>query len=362
MGNVLLCAPGGTSDCAPAPPNNKEATKAALRNLLIRISPYFSNPDRILSLEFAKAFRRKRKAREHSNRKPRTVHKKRRTARIEVRKFQGGAERKSRDLIVVEEPLTIIWQPTDGPGQRLSATMRTPGEDNELAAGLLFSEGLLRQKGELEVLSFCASGGPNELNRIKAQLRLPSEEAQRRLAHRPSNATPQSACGLCAFDELSNPKALLQWAASAQPKNWARTVPGTELLHRALAHLESQAPTFAATGASHAAIIVDSKGELLAAAEDVGRHNACDKAIGALFLASKSRLEGAFQFPPESGLLFSSRLSFELAAKAVRAGAAWIASVGAPTHLAIELARECGMPAVGFLSQERHNSYSSSRI
>ena len=289
------------------------------------------------------------------------MHKKRRTARIEVRKFQGQEPRKSRDLVIVEEPLTVIWQSADGPGQKLLATMRTPGEDNELAAGLLFSEGLLRHKGELEVLSFCASGGPNELNRIKAQIRIPQEQAQHRLARRPSNSTPQSACGLCTFDELSNPKTLLQWAASAQPQNWARSAPGTELLHRALAHLESQAPTFLATGASHAAVIVDAKGDLLAAAEDVGRHNACDKVIGALFLASKTRGDGDFQLPPGSGLLFSSRLSFELAAKAVRAGAAWIASVGAPTHLAIELACGCGMPAVGFLSRERHNSYTSSR-
>ena len=288
------------------------------------------------------------------------MHKKRRTARFEVTKIQGEGEKRCRDTVVVEEPLTVIWQPLDGPGQRLSATMRTPGEDNELAAGLLLSEGLLRRKAELEVLSFCASGGPNELNRIKAQLRFGQEEALRRLSHRPSNATPQSACGLCAFDELSNPKALLGWAASAQPKDWSRTAPTRTQLHQALSHLEAQAPTFAATGASHAVVIVSPKGELLAAAEDVGRHNACDKAIGSLFLASKAR-DVDFQLPSGSGLLFSSRLSFELAAKAVRAGAAWIASVGAPTHLAIELARDCGLPAIGFLSQERHNSYSDSR-
>jgi FdhD protein len=257
---------------------------------------------------------------------------------------------------VVEEPLTILWQAEDGPSQRLSATMRTPGEDNELAAGLLFSEGLLRHRGEVEVLSFCVSGAPNELNRLRAKLRLSQAEANSRLAHRPSAALPQSACGLCGFDELSNPKALLKWAASARPSQTAAFEPETTLLHQALDHLAAQAPTFAATGASHAVVLVSSDGTLLAAAEDVGRHNACDKAIGAMLLANPSRSD-TFALPAGTGVLFSSRLSFELAAKAVRAGAAWIASVGAPTHLAIELARECRLPTVGFLTRQRHNLY-----
>lgn len=276
---------------------------------------------------------------------------------MQVRKVQAtGANLKKRDLLLVEEPLTVLWQALEGPVQRLAATMRTPGNDNELAAGLLFSEGLLWHKEELDQLSFCASGGPNELNRIRAQLRLNLDEAQRRLSHRPSASLPQSACGLCAFDELSNPGALLRWAASHRPASRSGFLPDTALLHQGLEHLKAQAPAFAATGASHAVAVMNREGRLLASAEDVGRHNACDKAIGQLLLGSQSPLQ-RFALPPDCGIVFSSRLSFELAAKAVRAGAAWIASVGAPTELAVELARTCALPTVGFLSFERHNVY-----
>ena len=281
--------------------------------------------------------------------------KKRKTVKLSTHKVVGDSRRRQRDLVVVEEPLTVLWQGTDGPVERMAATMRTPGEDNELAAGLLFSEGLLHQRDELEVLSFCASGGPNELNRLRAVLRFPHAEGQRRLAHRPSAGLPQSACGLCSFDELSNPKALLEWAASQRPTEVAPCQPEEALLHRALTHLHEQAPVFAATGASHAVVLVDPEGRLIASAEDVGRHNACDKAIGKLLLESKR--PGSFTLPSGVGLLVSSRLSFELAAKAVRAGAAWMASVGAPTHLAVELASACQTPLLGFCSTERYNVY-----
>lgn len=286
------------------------------------------------------------------------MHKKRRTARVHVQKFGPGdppGRLRERDLVVVEEPLTILWQASDGPGQKLAATMRTPGEDNELAAGLLFSEGLLQHRDELQALSFCVSGAPNELNRLRALLRLPHQVAERRLARRPSSGSPQSACGLCASEELSGPEALVKWALAGRPARAVGQAPEPAVLHAALDHLHRHAPTFDATGATHAVVVVSADGGLLAAAEDVGRHNACDKAIGALFLAGKG--VEAFALPPGAGLLFSSRLSFELAAKAVLAGAAWIASVGAPTHLAVELASRCGLPTYGFLSRERYNCY-----
>lgn len=283
------------------------------------------------------------------------VFKKRKTVRLSVSKVAPDGRHRARDLVVVEEPLTVLWQGTDGPVERLSATMRTPGEDNELAAGLLFSEGLLHHQGELEVLSFCASGGPNELNRLRAALRLSHAEGRRRLARRPSAGLPQSACGLCSFDELSNPKALLDWAAAQRPEEARSFSPPEDLLHQALDLLQREAPVFASTGASHAVVLVNSEGRLLSSAEDVGRHNACDKAIGKLFLNDKR--EQRFRFPEGTGVLFSSRLSFELASKAVRAGAAWMASVGAPTHLAVELAQRLSLPTMGFVSLRRHNVY-----
>lgn len=285
------------------------------------------------------------------------MHKKRKTLKLSISKVDQDGSKRARDLLVVEEPLTILWQATDGPVERLSATMRTPGEDNELAAGLLFSEGLLHHHQELDVLSFCASGGQNELNRLRAALRFSKAEAQRRLAHRPSSGMPQSACGLCSFDELSNPKALLNWARAQKPEGVEPVTPTRKLLDEALDLLGREAPVFAATGASHAVVILDSRGKLLSSAEDVGRHNACDKAIGKLFL--NGMRDEKFRLPAGTGMLFSSRLSFELAAKAVRAGVSWMASVGAPTHLAVELAQQCGTPALGFVGRERFNLYTS---
>ena len=285
------------------------------------------------------------------------MHKKRRTVKLSISKVSDASAKRERDLLVVEEPLTILWQGVDGPVERLSATMRTPGEDNELAAGLLFSEGLIWHRGELEVLSFCASGGQNELNRLRAKLRFPHAEAQRRLSNRPSSSMPQSACGLCSFDELSNPKALLNWASGQKAQGVEPLIPTRQLLDSALDLLEREAPVFTATGASHAVVIVDSEGKLLSLAEDVGRHNACDKAIGHLFLNWKP--EQKFRLPTGAGILFSSRLSFELAAKAVRAGASWMGSVGAPTHLAVELAQQCGVPAIGFVDRHRFNLYNT---
>ena len=218
---------------------------------------------------------------------------------------------------------------------------------------MLFAEGVLVSKRELHLLSFCAGGGVNELNRLKAELRISGTTVRERLGHRPSASLPQSACGLCSVDDLSNPEALLKWAADrfrATPVE-----PQPELLRKALEHLQSGCPIFAATGASHASVIIGSEGDALAAFEDVGRHNACDKAVGNLLLQQND--DSDFQLPPESGLLVSSRFSFELAQKAVAAGVAWMASVGAPTHLAVELAERCGVPMYGFLSRGRFNQY-----
>ena len=261
--------------------------------------------------------------------------------------------RRFKDTLVAEEPFTVVWLSEDGESERLASTMRTPGNDLELAAGMLFAEGAVRSKRELHVLSFCAGGGTNELNRLKAELRLPGRTVRARLGHRPSASLPQSACGLCSVDDLSNPEALLAWAARrfrATPLE-----PDRQTLHKALDHLQSGCPLFAATGASHATVIVGPSGEALATFEDVGRHNACDKAVGSLLLQQEE--EGDFQLPEGSGLLLSSRFSFELAQKGVAAGASWMASVGAPTHIAVELAQRCGVPMYGFVSRERFNQY-----
>lgn len=282
------------------------------------------------------------------------MEKKRAVFKRSVRKFSDDSTvRRTKDTLVAEEPFTLVWRSSDGESERLASTMRTPGNDLELAAGMLFAEGVLVSKRELHLLSFCAGGAANELNRLKAELRIPAATVRKRLGHRPSASLPQSACGLCSVDDLSNPETLLSWASGrfrASPSE-----PKPEQLRQALEHLQSSCPVFAATGASHASVIVDSEGKAVAVFEDVGRHNACDKAIGSLLLQQTD--ESDFQLPGGSGLLVSSRFSFELAHKAVSAGVSWMASVGAPTHIAVELAARCGVPMYGFLSRRRFNQY-----
>ena len=281
------------------------------------------------------------------------MEKKRAVFRRSVRKFvEQMPVKRFKDTLVAEEPFTLVWQSDDGESERLTSTMRTPGDDLSLAAGMLFSEGVLRSKSEIHVLSFCAGGASNELNRLKADLRLSASEIRRRLGHRPSASLPQSACGLCAVDDLSSPKVLLEWAARRY--RGCPTEPEQESLQLALTHLQERCPLFSATGASHASVIVDGSGALLSATEDVGRHNACDKAIGSLLLNDNRE---RFLLAKGAGLVVSSRFSFELAQKAAAASVSWMASVGAPTHLAVELADRCGIPLFGFLSRRRVNRY-----
>jgi FdhD protein len=281
--------------------------------------------------------------------------KKRATFRRPIRRVRAGeTQKRTKDTLVAEEPFTVVWQASDGKSERLASTMRTPGDDLALAAGMLFAEGLLQARRELNVLSFCSGGGVNELNRLKAELRLSSQVVEERLGHRPSAALPQSACGMCGLDDLSSPDALKAWAASryrGQPLS-----ADLSHLHKALDDLDSNCPLFELTGASHACLLLSKAGELLAVGEDVGRHNACDKAIGQLFLDEKTG-QDPFLLAVGTGVLFSSRLSFELASKAVAAGVSWMASVGAPTHMAVELAERCEIPLYGFLGRERHNRY-----
>lgn len=284
------------------------------------------------------------------------MYKKRAVFRRSILKVENdGTNRRLKDCLVAEEPFTLVWSSSDGHSERLSSTMRTPGNDLALAAGSLFSTGLIFGLSELAGLSFCMGGSVNELNRLKASLRLPASVINERLAHRPSASLPQSACGMCGLDDLASPGALLAWSARRYSgKPWE---PTREILDQALGFLEDRCPLFKATGASHACIIVNAQGELLSVGEDVGRHNACDKAIGNLIL-DEVKNEEAFCLPPKSGVLFSSRLSFELACKALGAGASWMAAVGAPTHLAVDLAQECRVPLLGFLSSARYNCYS----
>jgi FdhD protein len=227
------------------------------------------------------------------------------------------------DVVAVEEPLEIVVE-----GEPLAVTMRTPGNDEELAAGFLHGEGLLR-------------GAP----RFAADSELPANrvEVTSAVAYRPSSRRfyTTSSCGVCG-------KGALEEVSVHAP----RIDDGVRLPREVLARLPErlEQPGFRRTGGLHATALFDAAGELLCVREDVGRHNAMDKVIGWALLCERTPLTGCV-------LCVSGRISFELVQKAAVAQAPVLVGVGAATSLAIELAQDRGMTLCGFARGESVNVY-----
>ncbi len=231
-----------------------------------------------------------------------------------------------RDTVAVEEPLEIRVD-----GEPIAITMRTPGSDEELAAGFLYGEGLLTRPPEL---------GPTEdLAANTIQLRGP-------LARVPSSRRfyTTSSCGVCG-------KGALEEVAVQAP----RVPAGPVLARTLLADLPERLvqPGFARSGGLHAAGLFDADGEAVCVREDVGRHNALDKVVGWALLAGRLPLRGQV-------VCVSGRLSFELVQKTVVAGASILVGVGAPTSLAVELAADRGLTLCGFARAGTLNVYAGS--
>ncbi len=239
-------------------------------------------------------------------------------ASVAVQRFGAGGDT---DQIVVEEPLEILVN-----GRHLSVTMRTPGHDEELAAGFLFTEGLIRSRGEIR--SIAGAG-----NRIEIQLDHEAEIAPR--------FTMTSACGVCGKTSLK------ELYKNRCPVVQSKFQLNTETLLGLPGKLKSAQLLFQRTGGLHAAGLFSPDGLLHEIREDVGRHNAVDKVIGATLGQDLS----------DRLILVSGRAGFELVQKAAVAGIPMLAAVGAPTTLAVETARAAGMTLVGFLRDDRFNVY-----
>jgi len=248
------------------------------------------------------------------------------------------------DQVAVEEPMEVRVVVRDAAGierrHAVAVTMRTPGEDVELAAGFLLSEGVIAGLEDLERIAPCGEG-PNGRNVVNAVLAPGVAFDPARFTR---NVYTSSSCGICG-------KASLELVRAVRPRPLADSfrVPA-EVLHRIPGRCREIQGGFDRTGGLHAAALFDAAGEAVLVREDVGRHNAFDKMIGALLLAGS--------LPASEGLaLASGRASFELAQKALVAGIPFLAAVGAPTSLAVESAREFGMTLVGFLRDGRFNVY-----
>ncbi|MBW3627923.1 MAG: formate dehydrogenase accessory sulfurtransferase FdhD [Gemmatimonadetes bacterium] len=261
---------------------------------------------------------------------------------IERVRVKGGliARSEGRDALATEEPLEIRVARADGTILPTSVTMRTPGADFELAAGFLFAEGVLDDASHVLAIRYCVDG-EQRYNRVTVhvapQAPAPDVSLQR-------NFYTTSSCGVCGKQSI---EAAL--AVGCAPIASEVSVSAATLLTLP-ARLRAAQKLFDSTGGLHAAALFDLTGDLLRVREDVGRHNAMDKLVGASLLAGELPVQARL-------MLVSGRLSFELVQKAARAGVPILAGVSAPSSLAVELADQVGMTLVGFLREGSFNVY-----
>lgn len=243
------------------------------------------------------------------------------------------------DQLAREEPLEIRVQ-----GRCLVVTMRTPGHDEELAAGYLFSEGLVQERRQILELARCRQASDADGANIMNGFLAPGTEIDFERLARHAQAT--SSCGVCG-------KASIDSVHQHFPPITANFVMDAGVLIALPDRLRAAQLTFERTGGLHAAGLFNAAGELLVAREDVGRHNAVDKVIG------RGLLDGDLPWDRHA-LVVSGRVSFEIMQKALAAGIPIIAAISAPSSLAVEFALESGQTLVGFLRGTSMNVYASS--
>ena len=251
------------------------------------------------------------------------------TAAVKVARFRDGAPASAADVVAVEEPLDIRVD-----DETLAITMRTPGHDRELVLGFLVAEGIIKDRDDVSSLANCGRPGePGYANTIAVVLGpgadLPDPDRVKR------GTLTSSACGVCgrrSIDDLFERVKKLPGESRVD----------AAMITRAVASLRERQPLFDATGGVHAASLVDFEGAPIATFEDVGRHNAVDKVVGSRFLACQLGVR-------ERLLVVSGRASFEIVQKALAAGIDAVASVSAPSSLAVDLAKSGNLILAGFV-------------
>jgi FdhD protein len=262
------------------------------------------------------------------------------TSKRHIEKVSDGAVSARRDSLVTEEPLEIRLG-----GRPLVITMRTPGDDFDLAAGFLVSEGVVSRGGDVRAIRYCAgmtADRTNTYNVVDVELD-PDVEVPEFTLER--NFYTTSSCGLCGKASLDAVRTSARWTVEDDD-----LVLDPDLLATYPDRLRSAQRLFDRTGGLHAAGLFTPAGELVYLREDVGRHNAVDKLVGRALLDERLPLRHFV-------LLVSGRASFELVQKGAMAGIPAIAAVSAPSSLAVDLAEETGMTLVGFLRGRSMNVY-----
>jgi FdhD protein len=266
---------------------------------------------------------------------------------VPVTKINGNHSLATMDKLAIEEPLEIRL--AFGAGltrtvKNISVTMRTPGSDAELATGFLFTEGIIKDKNELASVNHCfIACAENKENVIQVEL---AADATPELKNTDRNFYTTSSCGVCGKGSI----AAIKTVSSFQPDQSNDFFITRKMMLELPDRLRLYQDIFDVTGGLHACALFNTAGELLLLREDVGRHNALDKLIGAALERDLLPLKNAV-------LLLSGRASFELIQKAAMAGITIIGAIGAPSSLAVQLADEFGITLVGFLRQKRFNIY-----
>ncbi|MGN0065234.1 MAG: formate dehydrogenase accessory sulfurtransferase FdhD [Nocardioides sp.] len=263
------------------------------------------------------------------------------SVRVRVEEHRGPTVHRREDRLATEEPLEIRVAAPGRPSERVWLTMRTPGHDFELAAGYLYAEGLV-ETDDIDRVAYCTDADldpTEEFNVVTVTTRRPLVVPHRHQAL----SSGSSACGVCGKDSVQDVLDVATrpgWEGPDLTAEVVRTLPDALREHQAL---------FSRTGGVHAAAVADASGAIGPVREDVGRHNAVDKAVGALLLTGRPVASAA--------LVVSGRAGFELVQKAVTSGMGSLVAVGAPTSLAVQLATQAGLALWGFVSDERAVRY-----
>ena len=261
------------------------------------------------------------------------------TVSAEILRYRPGQKtQKSEDAIAVEEPLEIRVR-----GRGIAVTMRTPGEDPELAAGFLMSEGIITRREDIVEIAPCLQSDSPD-NTLNVFLSPAVTVDYERLTR---HVFASSSCGLCG-------KASIEAVRRSFPAIESELSVPAALINELPARMRASQRSFALTGGLHAAAIFDSAGELIAVREDIGRHNAVDKVLGYGLLTTKATFNASI-------LLVSGRASFEIIQKALSGRIPIICAVSAPSSLAVEFARENGQTLIGFLRANSMNIYSGAQ-
>ncbi|MCC6726506.1 MAG: formate dehydrogenase accessory sulfurtransferase FdhD [Saprospiraceae bacterium] len=267
-------------------------------------------------------------------------------AKAEITRVQGRESSPASDFLVVEEPLEIrLGFAKNGARHQkaISVTMRTPGHDEQLAIGFLFTEGIIHDMTQIKGFS----RPPVRWKEARENVLLVElhDEVAVDLVRLERNFYTSSSCGVCGKASIEAVRVQGHWEI-AEPT----PLVGADVLHTLPSALAQQQSIFDCTGGLHGAALFDATGQLLLSREDVGRHNALDKLIGIALQQNLLPLEDKI-------VLVSGRAGFELVQKSAMAGVAVLAAVGAPTSLSVALAEEAGMTLVGFLRNGQFNIY-----